>query len=107
VSSSASVQFLADTGAISDAVHGLQGSIPGIAGDGLESMIQMGFLDARGADAVCRGSHTSLDGKRSCGKIARMGVFLIGTAIVVLLGFPLRKFGRWVQRKGREFERKR
>jgi hypothetical protein len=70
-------------------------------------MIQMGFLDARGTDAVCRGSHRSLDSKRSCGNIARMGVFLIGTAIVVLLGFPLRKFGRWVQRKGREFERKR
>jgi hypothetical protein len=36
-----------------------------------------------------------------------MGVFLIGTAIVVLLGFPLRKFGRWLQRKGRNLERKR
>ncbi|MCW2971424.1 MAG: hypothetical protein JWO23_2551 [Solirubrobacterales bacterium] len=36
-----------------------------------------------------------------------MGVFLIGTAIVVLLGFPLRKFGRWLQKKGRDVERKR
>jgi hypothetical protein len=35
-----------------------------------------------------------------------MGVFLIGTAIVVLLGFPLRKFGRWLQRKGKNLERK-
>jgi hypothetical protein len=36
-----------------------------------------------------------------------VGVFLIGTAIVVLLGFPLRKLGRWVQKKGRDLERKR
>jgi hypothetical protein len=36
-----------------------------------------------------------------------VGVFLIGTAIVVLLGFPLRKFGRWLQKKGRDVERKR
>jgi hypothetical protein len=36
-----------------------------------------------------------------------MAIFLIGTAIVVLLGFPLRMFGRWLQRKGRHLERKR
>jgi hypothetical protein len=36
-----------------------------------------------------------------------MGTFLIGTAIVVLLGFPLRRFGRWLQRKGRDVERNR
>jgi hypothetical protein len=36
-----------------------------------------------------------------------MAVFLIGTAIVLLLGFPLRRFGRWLQRKGRDLERKR
>jgi len=36
-----------------------------------------------------------------------MGIFLIGTAIVILLGFPLRMFGRWLQRKGRDLERKR
>jgi hypothetical protein len=36
-----------------------------------------------------------------------VGVFLIGTAIVVLLGFPLRRFGRWLQRKGRDAERNR
>jgi hypothetical protein len=36
-----------------------------------------------------------------------MGVFLIGTAIVVLLGFPLRKLGRWLQRRGRDVERNR
>jgi hypothetical protein len=36
-----------------------------------------------------------------------MGVFLIGTAIVVLLGFPLRKFGRWLQGRGRDLEGKR
>lgn len=36
-----------------------------------------------------------------------MAVFLIGTAIVVLLGFPLRRFGRWLQRKGRDVERNR
>jgi hypothetical protein len=36
-----------------------------------------------------------------------MAVFLIGTAIVVLLGFPLRMFGRWLQRKGRSLERHR
>ena len=35
-----------------------------------------------------------------------MGAFLIGTAIVVLMGFPLRKFGRWLQRKGTNLERK-
>jgi len=34
-----------------------------------------------------------------------MGVLLIGTAIVLLLGFPLRKLGRWIQRKGREIEK--
>jgi hypothetical protein len=113
VSSSASVQFLADTGAISDAVQGLHGSIPGIAGDGLRPMIQMDIRDARGSGrcvssvTYCPRRREILREERSCGKIARMGVFLIGTAIVVLLGFPLRKFGRWVQRKGREFERKR
>jgi hypothetical protein len=36
-----------------------------------------------------------------------MGVFLIGTAVVLLLGFPLRKFGRWPQGKGRDLEGKR
>jgi hypothetical protein len=36
-----------------------------------------------------------------------MAVFLIGTAIVLLIGFPLRRFGRWLQRKGRELERHR
>jgi hypothetical protein len=36
-----------------------------------------------------------------------MGAFLIGTAIVLLAGFPLRKFGRWLQRRGRELERRR
>jgi hypothetical protein len=36
-----------------------------------------------------------------------MGAFLIGTAIVVLLGFPLRRFGRWLQRRGRDVERNR
>jgi hypothetical protein len=36
-----------------------------------------------------------------------MEAFLIGTAIVVLLGFPLRRFGRWVQRRGRDLERNR
>jgi hypothetical protein len=35
-----------------------------------------------------------------------MGTFLIGTAIVLLAGFPLRKFGRWLQRRGRELERR-
>jgi hypothetical protein len=36
-----------------------------------------------------------------------MGTFLIGTAIVLLAAFPLRRFGRWLQRKGRELERRR
>jgi hypothetical protein len=36
-----------------------------------------------------------------------VAVFLIGTAIVLLLGFPLRRLGRWLQKKGRDFERNR
>ncbi|HEY4429284.1 MAG TPA: hypothetical protein VGN08_13870 [Solirubrobacteraceae bacterium] len=36
-----------------------------------------------------------------------MGSLLIGTAIVVLFGFVLRPFGRWLQRKGRDVEHRR
>ncbi len=36
-----------------------------------------------------------------------MQAVVIGTVIVLLLGFPLRKFGRWLQRKGRDVERNR
>jgi hypothetical protein len=43
-----SVQLLADAGANSDLSEVLQRSIPGIAGDGLQPMIQTGSDDARG-----------------------------------------------------------
>jgi hypothetical protein len=46
-------------------------------------------------------------GEDSLGEFTCMGAFLIGTAIVVLLGFPLRRFGRWLQKKGRDAENNR
>jgi hypothetical protein len=36
-----------------------------------------------------------------------MSPFWIATALVVLLGFPIRMFGRWLQRKARNLEKNR
>jgi len=36
-----------------------------------------------------------------------MNTFWIATVIVVLLGFPVRMLGRWLQRKARKLERNR
>ena len=71
------------------------GSIPGIAGDGLRSMIQTASRDASALLAVvCDHGHRAV-------------VILILVISVVIVAVVSIGLGRWLQRKGREMEQHR
>ena len=70
----------------------LLGSIPGIAGDGLNPMIQTGPRDASASrPRVCDHGHTAV-------------VVLILVISVVIVAVVSIGLGRWLQRKGTEIE---
>ena len=87
-----SVQFQADTGANMKSASSLR-SIPGIAGDGLNPMIQTGSRDASASHlVVCDDGHRAM-------------VILILVVSVVIVAAVSIGLGRWLQRKGTEIER--